>query len=164
MKNLINKVNNNKKMIVAVGAGILGVGITLSTLLRGKKRAVFDVEDDISDEYFLSDDDDFNEEDKNLYDDIESEFEFCHYDPDEDLKKYLEMSEEEKNEEFRHTITMTLDVVFKEMLLTREDIEKLCKMINERYYSLNEGNELITSMCETIKEIDGILNRWNAKE
>lgn len=162
MKNLINKVNDNKKMIVAVGVGILGIGITLATLLRGKKRDC--LEDDISDEYFLSDEDDFNEEDKNLYDDIESECEFCHYDPDENLKKYLEMSEEEKNEEFRHTITMALDAVFKETLLTREDIEKLCKMINERYYSLNEGNELITSMCETIKEIDAILNRWNAKE
>ncbi len=116
MENLINKVNENKKMVLGLGIGVLSLSLASISILRRKKKKFNDDFDD----YFIDDDELFEAE------------EFCEFCDDEGVKKYLNMTEEEKQENFRHTVTLALDAILRETLLAREDNAELIKQLKSK--------------------------------
>lgn len=131
MKNLINKVTENKKMVLGLGLGVLSLSLASITILRRKKKKYNDDFDD----YFLDDDELFENENTSFdylnscNDESEGFCEFCDY--DDDVKRYLNMTEEEKQENFRHTVTLALDTILRETLLAREDNGEIIKIYKQ---------------------------------
>ncbi len=123
MKILKNKGNDKKKLLLGVGALCVTLGIARLVKKRKDKTVFLNFEDEFSDDCML--DDDLNDCENIIYAESENGCEFCGYDPEENVNIYLDMTEEEKNEELRHTVIQVLDVLLTETLHLSRNIEKI---------------------------------------
>ncbi len=161
MKNLINKVNENKKVVLAVGAGVLGVGTIISTLLKRKKKKSdgFEYDEEISDDYLFDNDLDNNE--SFFYED---EFDYWN-DNDEkfgikEYESYVQFSKLD-NTDYKRNLIIAIDLLYKELFDIKNDISNSFKEVK---YDIKMNKDEIISNLEHITELSKIISEMKESE
>ncbi len=161
MKNLINKVNENKKVVLAVGAGVLGVGTIISTLLKRKKKKYdgFEYDEEISDDYLFDNDLDnyessFYEDEIGYWNDNDEKFGIKEY------ESYVQFSKLD-NTDYKRNLIIAIDLLYKELFDMKNDISRGFKEVKD---DVKMNKDEIISNLEHIEYLSNIIDKMKESE